>query len=150
MRHPTEGVLRRLLDEPPAITDADREHVAGCEACGGRLAAIRDDADLAHAALTGVGADVDVAAAWQRLSIAASDPRPVPPPAPRRAGRFRAALRRPAVAAIAFAVVLTGAGVAAAIDWLQIFRTEQIAPISLSAADLNALPDLREYGDIVV
>jgi hypothetical protein len=150
MRHPTEGVLRRLLDEPPAITDADREHVAGCEACGGRLAAIRDDADLAHAALTGVGADVDVAAAWQRLSIAASATRPVLPPEPRRAGRFRPALRRPAVAAIAFAVVLTGAGVAAAIDWLQIFRTEQIAPISLSAADLNALPDLREYGDIVV
>ena len=32
MRHPTEGVLRRLLDEPAAVADADREHVAGLPA----------------------------------------------------------------------------------------------------------------------
>jgi hypothetical protein len=150
MRHPTEGLLRRLLDEPAAITDADREHVAGCEACRGGLAAIRDDAGLVHVALTEADADVDVAAAWQRLLAAASATRPGRPAAPPHIGRFRAALRRPAVAGIAVALVLTGAGAAAAMDWLQIFRTEQIAPISLSAADLNALPDLRMYGDIVV
>jgi hypothetical protein len=150
MRHPTEGVLRRLLDEPAAITDADREHVAGCEACRGGLAAIREDAGLVHEALTEAGADVDVAAAWRRLSTAASTTGPLRAAAPPRVSRFRAALRRPAVAGVAVALVLTGAGAAAAVDWLQIFRTEQIAPISLTAADLNALPDLRAYGDIVV
>ncbi|HEX8095691.1 hypothetical protein, partial [Jatrophihabitans sp.] len=31
-----------------------------------------------------------------------------------------------------------------------IFRTEQIAPLSLSTADLIALPDLRAYGDLAV
>jgi hypothetical protein len=150
MRHPTEGVLRRLLDEPAGVTDADREHVAGCEECLGWLAAIRDDADLVHAALTEAGADVDVATAWQRLSTAGSATGGVPAAAPPRVGRFRAALRRPAIAGVAVAVVLTGAGAAAAIDWLQIFRTEQIAPIRLSTADLNALPDLRAYGELVV
>jgi hypothetical protein len=150
MHHPTEGVLRRLLDEPAGITDADREHVAGCEACRGELAAIRDDADSVHTALTEPGADVDVAAAWQRLSTAASATGRVRAVTPRRVGRFRAALRRPAVVGVAVALVLTSASAAAAIDWLQIFRTEQIAPISLSAADLNALPDLRAYGDILV
>lgn len=150
MRHPTEGVLRRLLDEPAGVTEADRGHVAGCEACLGSLAAIRDDAERVRAALTNAGADVDVAAAWHRLSTAASTTAPVRAAAPPHLGRFREALRRPAVAGLAVAVLLLGAAAAAAVDWLQIFRTERIAPISLSTADLNALPDLRAYGELVV
>ncbi|HEV2808812.1 MAG TPA: hypothetical protein VGV93_00235 [Acidimicrobiales bacterium] len=39
-------------------------------------------------------------------------------------------------------MVLTGAGTAAANDWLQIFRTEQVTPVSMTAGDLIALPDL--------
>jgi hypothetical protein len=49
---------------------------------------------------------------------------------------------------LAFAVVLTGAGTAAASDWLQIFRTEQVAPVGIRTADLVALPDLSAYGDL--
>jgi len=70
--------------------------------------------------------------------------------APARAVRSRGLLRRPVVAVLAFVVVLTGAGAAAANDWLQIFRTEQITPVSLSTADLVELPDLGAYGDVVV
>ena len=33
MRHPSEGVLRRLVDEPAGVTDADRSHVASCPTC---------------------------------------------------------------------------------------------------------------------
>jgi hypothetical protein len=46
--------------------------------------------------------------------------------------------------------VLAGAGAAAAADWLPIFRTERIAPVTLSEADLVALPDLSAYGDLEV
>lgn len=150
MRHPTEGVLRRLLDEPAGVADSDRQHIGGCAQCLGELATMREDAALVNAALaTEGGTDVDVAAAWQRLSTAAHGTEPERAAAP-RAGRFRAALRRPVVAAVAVAVVLAGAGTAAANDWLQIFRTKQIAPLSLSTADLVALPDLRAYGDLAV
>ncbi|GAB2566592.1 hypothetical protein GCM10027269_21400 [Kribbella endophytica] len=45
---------------------------------------------------------------------------------------------------------MAGAGTAAAKDWLPIFQTEKVAPVSLSAADLVALPDLRAYGDVKV
>jgi len=65
-------------------------------------------------------------------------------------GRSRAVLRRPVVAALAVAVALTGAGTAAANDWLRIFRTEQVAPVSITTADLIALPDLNAYGDLAV
>jgi len=151
MRHPTEGVLRRLLDEPAGVADSDREHVADCPQCLGQLAAVREDAALVDAALAPEGgADVDVAAAWRRLSTAVPATGPEQAAAPARAGRSRGLLRRPVVAVLAFAVVLGGAGAAAANDWLQIFRTEQVAPISLSGADLIAMPDLSAYGDLAV
>ena len=162
MGHPTEGVLRRLLDEPAGVSDADRQHVADCQHCLAALAAIRQDAALVGAVLTSErDPDVDVAAAWQRLTTAlpatGSERAPAGTvaraewaPRPARAGRVRALLRRPVVAALAVAVVFAGAGTAAANDWLQIFRTEQIAPLSLSAADLIALPDLSAYGELAV
>jgi hypothetical protein len=146
MRHPTEGVLRRLVDEPAGVADVDRAHVADCPVCLVGLATAREDAAAVDAALR-AEADVDVASAWQRLSTAPAAVRRHPAPARARRG---ASLRRPAVAALAFAVVLTGAGVAAANDWLQIFRTEQIATVSLSPTDLVAVPDLTAYGDLEV
>ncbi len=39
MRHPNDGTLRRLVDEPAGVADADREHVAGCPVCLSGLAA---------------------------------------------------------------------------------------------------------------
>jgi hypothetical protein len=54
------------------------------------------------------------------------------------------------VAALAVAVVLTGASTAAANDWLQVFRTERVAPLSIATGDLFALPDLSAYGDLAV
>jgi hypothetical protein len=151
MRHPTEGVLRRLLDEPAGVADSDRMHVADCPQCLRGLAAAREDAALVDTALAiEGGADVDVAAAWQRLSAAARAAGPGRAAARPRAGRSRGVLRRPLAAALAVAVVLTVASVAAANEWLQIFHTEQIAPLSLRAADLVALPDLSAYGDLAV
>src|SRR3954447_16106453 len=147
MRHPTEGVLRRLVDEPAGVSEPDRRHVAECPVCLAGLAAAQEDAVFAGAALhgdaaTGVGVD----SAWRRLSAAL--PTGASPPAPARARRSRALLRRPAIAALAFGVVVAGAGVAAANDWLPIFHTEQVAPLELNTADLVALPDLSAYGDL--
>jgi len=151
MGHPTEGVLRRLLDEPAGVADSDREHVAGCSQCLDELASMREDAALVDAALATesvVGVDVD--AAWRRLSTAAPDSGPERAAAPARAGKWRGLLRRPAAAAVAVAVVLTGAGTAAANDWLQIFRTKHVAPVNVTTSDLIALPDLRAYGELAV
>ncbi|WP_193432201.1 hypothetical protein [Kribbella sp. ALI-6-A] len=64
--------------------------------------------------------------------------------------RLTTLVTRPLVAVLAVTVVIAGAGTAAAKDWLPIFQTQQVAPVSLSAADLVALPDLRAYGDVAV
>ena len=72
MRHPSDGTLRRLVDEPDGVADPDREHVAGCPECLSGLAAAQEDAALTSAAFElDVTSDVD--AAWQRLSHATGD-----------------------------------------------------------------------------
>ncbi|HEX8487830.1 MAG TPA: hypothetical protein VF642_04740 [Propionibacteriaceae bacterium] len=175
MRHLSEGVLRRLLDEPAAVADPDRRHIAGCPQCLGGLAAIRQDAVAVSAALS-AESDVNVDVAWRRLSAASA--RPVTSSAgtasaartasagaggPRDGGyggvrrrpgspvrRPLVSIRRPVVAAVVAALVLTGAGTAAANNWLQIFRTEQVAAVGLTTADLVALPDLSAYGDLAL
>jgi hypothetical protein len=149
MRHPSDGVLRRLVDEPAGVTDDDRAHVAGCPTCLRALETARADAQLVGSALSPGAGDVDTDAAWARFSAAASATTDRPATAPSRS-RWRPAVRRPAVAALSAVVLLTGAGVAAANDWLPIFRTESVDPVEVTAADLVQVPDLSAYGDLQI
>ena len=151
MRHPSDGTLRRLLDEPVGVPDPDREHVADCPVCLSGLAAAQEDAAATGAALdVPPGGDLDVDAAWHRLSQAvdADAPATVVPLQPRR--RWRGALRSPAVAAVGAVALVAGAGAAAATDWLQVFRTERIEAVTITQADLVQLPDLTAYGTVEV
>jgi len=154
MRHPPEGVLRRLLDEPAGVPDADRRHVTACDDCRARLDTVQEDAVLVLVALApvpGADVDLDLGAARQRLTQAVASSAPPSLRVVTGTGggrRARAARGRPFAAGIAVAVVLAGAGAAAANDWLEIFRTERVVPVGLSTDDLNAVPDLAAYGDV--
>jgi hypothetical protein len=151
MRHPSEGVLRRLVDEPAGVTDDDRAHVAGCPTCLRALDDARADAQLVGAALTGPSTgSLDTDAAWARLSTTTTTASPGVRQASVARGRWRPALRRPAVAALSAVVLLTGAGVAAANDWLPIFQTERIDPVEVTSTDLVQVPDLSAYGDLQI
>lgn len=158
MRHPSEGVLRRLVDEPAAVPDTDRDHVADCPVCREGLADARRDADFTASALhfEADPADLDGEAAWQRFTTSAdkSVSRGSAGSGERagtvRAERRWAAKRTPLVAGLAALAILAGAGTAAATDWLQIFRTEKIAPVTVRQADLVAIPDLSSWGDVEI
>jgi hypothetical protein len=150
MRHPAEGVLRRLVDEPAGVALADRRHVDGCARCADGLTVVRRDADTIGAALAvDDRPSPDTDDAWRRLSAAtAGSP-------PRRAtgwyaGRPRRSLGRPAAGALAVVVVLAGAGTAAAQNWVQVFGAREVAPLSIRPADLLTLPDLSAYGALSV
>lgn len=149
MRHPGEGVIRRLLDEPSGVGDDARAHIDACDVCRRAAATIRHDADRVQAALvTDEAIDVDVEAGWRRLAASAAAPaRTLATPRDRR---WRRALRQPVAACVAAAVVTSGAAVAAANDWLPIFRSEEVQSVAFDLADINAMPDLRDYGDVVV
>lgn len=152
MRHPAEGVLRRLVDEPAGVADTDRRHVAGCPLCLAALGRTRADAQATSAALRPVEAQaVDVDAAWSRLAAsAAGEQRRVRPATAASRGRWRTALRSPVAAAMGAVVVLSGAGAAAATDWLPIFRTQHVVPVPVTTTDLVRVPDLSAYGDLQV
>jgi hypothetical protein len=148
MRHPTDGVLRRMLDEPDAVPVPDHDHVRGCQRCTEALATMGADAALVGAALaTDDVDDLDLDRAWHAMSTSTSTGDVVPL---HRRRRLRAAVGRPAVAGIAVAAVLVGAGAAAANDWLPIFRTERVAPIGLTVEQLNAIPHLEAFGTVEV
>jgi hypothetical protein len=148
MRHPSEGVLRRLVDEPAGVTDDERAHVASCPTCLRGLDEARADAQLVGAALAApMSRDVDPDAAWARLSTTTAAP--VRQATTGRA-RWGTAVRRPAIAALSAVVLVTGAGVAAANDWLPIFQTERVDPVEVTSTDLVQVPDLSAYGDLEV
>jgi hypothetical protein len=149
MRHPTDGTLRRLVDEPAGVADIDREHVAGCPVCLSGLAAAERDAAAAGAALD-VEVTTDVDAGWQRLSgtLAVEGHRRTAATAPGR--RWRNALRSPVVAVVGAVALVTGASAAAAADWLPIFHAERIAPVTAPEADLIRMPELDALGEMVV
>ncbi|BCB77832.1 hypothetical protein GCM10022251_38450 [Phytohabitans flavus] len=147
MRHPTDGTLRRLVDEPAGVADADRAHVAGCPVCLSGLAAARKDAEAAGAALA-VEVTTDVDAGWQRLSRAAEGEGRRGLAA--RTRRGRTALRSPVVAAVGVLTLLLGATAAAAANWLPIFHAEQITPVTAREAELVKLPELDDFGDVKV
>jgi hypothetical protein len=150
MRHPTDGTVRRLVDEPAGVADIDREHVASCPECLAALAAAQEDAALARAALD-VPLEPDVDRAWQRLSHAAANgARDRNRATTRPDRRWKSRLRSPVVAAASVLALLAGASAAAAGDWLQIFRTERVAPVTITEQDLVELPDLAAYGDVEV
>ncbi|GIE95305.1 hypothetical protein [Paractinoplanes rishiriensis] len=148
-RHPSDGTLRRLLDEPAGVADADRRHVADCPVCLAGVAAAGEDAALITSALA-VDASADVDEGWRRLSgaLAAEPARPVTTAA--RGNRWRAALRSPVIAVVGVVALLTGASAAAAADWFQIFKAEKIAPVTVTQADLLKLPELSAYGEMKI
>ncbi|MFC4068381.1 hypothetical protein [Actinoplanes subglobosus] len=143
MRHPGDGLLRRLLDEPDGVTDSDRSHVDDCASCATRLAEVsRDAADVESALRFDV--DVDVDAAWARLLDGAGHE------APRPVRQRRHLKRTPVIAVVGVLALLGGASAAAAGNWFQIFRTEQVTPITVPQADLVRLPELEEFGSMRV
>jgi len=161
VRHPAEGVLRRVVDEPAGVSDPDHQHVAACARCQRVLGEVRADAGaaagvLAVAAPAGHGvAGARTDAAWHRLRSAAADgaadgaPRPGAATGSSRAQRSRGWLRRPGVVALGVAVVVAGASTAAASDWLRIFQAESVQPVSFTSTDLVDLPDPSAFGEAV-
>lgn len=146
MRHPADGTLRRLLDEPAGVADRDRRHVTGCAPCLGKLATIREDATVIGKTLDRT-VTTDVDAAWLRLANAVERGNATKVAKPRK---WRNVLRSPIVAVVGVVAVVSGASTAAATDYLQIFRAEQVAPVTAPSADLISLPELDDFGDLQV
>ena len=144
MRHASEGTLRRLSDEPSAVPDIVRGHVAGCQRCHARQVRVSRDTERCARLLAGPRLVPDVDTAWTRLQGELHRPvakgagrRGGPAAVPSRAHRFRRVSLRTGVAIGVAGLVV--AGTAAAATLTTVFAPVRVAPLSLSQSDVQAV-----------
>ncbi len=152
MGHLNEGTLRRLYDEPLAVSDAERTHYAGCQTCRREFAVVAADARATGTVLAGASPEVDAAAALRRFR--ATENRQASP-APRRSFgtwlQSRPRAFRPLAAglvAVAMVGVLAATGVAQ--NLFDLIQPTSVAVVPISSTDLRALPDLSRFGTTTV
>lgn len=166
MRHLDDGTLRRLYDEPQAVSSAERAHYAACGRCQQTYAAIAADARTVADLLAVPNARVNPAPALheiRRRIDAETTVRQVAPlpfkqrrPIERTFPMYQRNPRRfvkpagglVAAAALVAALALTPLG-ALAESALTIFQPQQFTPVAVTDADiqsLRSLPDLSSYG----
>ena len=154
MRHADDGALRRMLDEPFAVSAEIKRHLEGCAECRARAAAIADEARVASDAFAGPSTQraVDPAAAYRRFAAREIVPARLGAGASLAAfvaGRDRRyvgpAVGLLAAAAIVLALVFTPIGTLAQ-SFLTIFEPHQFVAINVSKGELQYMPDLASFG----
>jgi hypothetical protein len=150
MRHVSSPVLRRLVDEPMAVPDGERRHLDGCARCQAASSEVAGDAAVAARALCAPDniADIDLewlllqeklrAPEWaqQHRRAAFRDPWRVP--------RRLAGVSVGTGAAVAAGVLVVGVAAAAALT--TVYAPTKVAPVTVNAADLNAISSLTGLG----
>jgi hypothetical protein len=151
--HPSDGTLRRNLDEPVALDPRTRRHLATCSRCAQRIAAIETDVAGAFAVFAAPDPPIDLQAARARLAQAEA----MTPSKSAAGGRFRTLPRGSrgarasrvmagiAVAALASVLLVVSGG---AQDFLSLFQPKQFAAVPVTSADLRSLAGLASYGYI--
>jgi hypothetical protein len=145
MHHVSSPVLRRLVDEPRAVPDRDRRHLAGCGRCQAESSQIAGDAALAARLLAAPAKISDVDLEWILLQQRLSEPGPAPHPGIGTPWRARMPRRLASVSlgtgtAVAAAVAAVGVGAAAALNG--IYAPTHVAPVPISQADLAAIENI--------
>ncbi len=153
MRHLSEGTLRRIYDEPLALTAAEQQHFDGCEQCHARFDALASDARATSALLRTPAFEPRPAAALAsvRQRIAEDQRRPATWYRrwfERSSPRLRP-LATPAMAvglAVIMAIGLAVTGVS--VQLLRVFEPGKVVAVSVSPSAINRA-DLRlDFGDV--
>ena len=143
MAHLSDGTLRRMFDDPDALTGSDRRHYVDCAGCQARYSGMADDARAVATLLAAPELRLDVASALKRVEAApAAKPRfgfslPILSPA-----------SRPMFAGLAAAAVLVALVVTAFAEILPLFQPKTVEPVPVTVADLQSLSALSDYGTL--
>jgi anti-sigma factor RsiW len=147
MRHPKDGDIRRLLDEPQSVAASVRRHVQDCPECGARLAEMRADVEqFAQRFAVGERSHIDAAAARERLRAQLLQGRQARQEAvPMRRMPYGKVAGWSAAAAVLLAVGMTPIG-SYAKGLLLIFQPQTFQAIPIAPAEVAGLPNLQEIG----
>ena len=154
MRHLSEGTLRRIYDEPLALTAADQAHFDGCAECKARFASIAQGARAATALLSVPGFTPESAGALKavrariRSDEAARPPRWYERWLNQSSPRWRP-MATPAIAVLLAATLVTGLAVTGVAQSLfRIFEPSQLATVQVSPSDFAGGGVLLDYGQV--
>ncbi len=149
MRHASDGSLRRLLDEDWAVGEPLRRHIAGCDRCQQRLAAMRDLRETTRRLLASPDAPDESGAALERQRRLQSQGRQVRVglSRPRTAGGMRWAAGLAGAAALLALLAATPVG-GYARSLLLIFEPEHFTAVQVAPGQAGSFLSLGSLGSM--
>ena len=147
MYHVPSPVLRRLVDEPLAVPDRARRHLADCDRCQAESSQVAGDAALAARLLSAPAEISDIDLEWILLQDRLAGPGEAQRPAGRAPGRMPrrlAPISLSAGTAVVAGVLATGAVAAAVLN--TVYAPTRVAPVQVSAGDLRAIENVTGIG----
>jgi hypothetical protein len=154
VRHLSEGTLRRIYDEPLALTAADQAHFDECPDCKPRFDAIANEARATTALLRVPAFEPEPRAALSLVRARIGREETARPPRwherwlDRNSPRWRP-LATPGVAILLAAVLVTGLAVSGvAQSLIRVFEPTQLATVQVSPSDFAQSGALLDYGNV--
>ena len=154
MRHLSDGTLRRIYDEPLALTSLDQAHFDGCTECKARFESIANTARATATLLSVPGFTPEPEAALRLVRIRIRTDEAARPARwyarwfARTSPRWRP-IARPAIAVLLAGALVTGVtATGAAQSLFRIFEPSTITPVVVSPSDFAGTGVLLDYGDV--
>ena len=154
MRHLSDGTMRRIYDEPLALTAAEQAHFDECARCKAAFGAIANNARATTALLSLPEFEPQAAAALPRMlkriraEEAARPRRWYERWLDRNSPRWRP-MATPAIAVLVAAALVTGFTVSGAAQSLfRVFQPNKIVAVQISPSDVPATSALLDYGEV--
>ena len=154
MRHLSDGTLRRIYDEPLALTAADQAHFDECAECKPRFHVIANDARATTGLLEVPAFEPQAPAALAVVRTRIKREETARPPRWYERWLGRTSLRwrpmaTPAIAVLLAAALLTGLGVSGIAQSLfRIFEPKQLQAVTVSPSDFAQTTALLDYGQV--
>jgi hypothetical protein len=154
VRHLSDGTLRRIYDEPLALTAADQAHYDGCADCRARFESIANTARATTTLLSVPGFAPEPAGALNSLRARIRTEEAARPPRwyerwlNQASPRWRP-MATPAVAVLLAATLLTGLAVTGvAQSLIRIFEPQSLAAVQVSPSDFAGRNVQLDYGQV--
>jgi hypothetical protein len=155
VRHMNDGTLRRIVDEPLAMTAADQAHFDGCQACKARFDRIAGSARTTAELLSLPAFEADPAPALALIRLRITEAEAARPPrwyerwSERASARLRPYGRPVLVVALAAALLVTATASGLTLKAIRIVQPTAFTAVQVSPSDFaNARNALLDYGQV--